>query len=83
MATPHPAICWTSSYKSRKTPTLPHLAQWGLGQGPDRAQGPDQDPVPAVVHQQAELRIAEQVRTSKNYQVYIIVIYFLKSQSVI
>lgn len=77
MATPHPAICWTSSYKSRKTPTLPPPAQWGLAQGPDRVQGRDQDPVPAVVHQPAELRIAEEVRTSKNYQVYRIVIFIL------
>lgn len=62
MGTPHPAICWTSFYKSRKTPTLPPLAQWVQGQDPDRVQGRDQ--VPAVVHQQAELQVAEQVRTS-------------------
>ena len=61
MATPHPAICWTSFYKSRKTPTLPPRAQWV--QGLDRVQGQDQGQVPAVVHQQAELQAAEQVRT--------------------
>lgn len=64
MATPHPAICWTSFYKSRKTPTLPPLAQWVQGRGPDRVLGRDQDRVRAVVHQQAELQVAEQVRTS-------------------
>lgn len=61
MATPHPAICWTFFYKSRKTLTLPPLAQWVQGQGPDRVRGPDQDQVRAAVHQQAELQVAEQV----------------------
>lgn len=64
MGTLHRVICWTSFCKSRKTPTLPHLAQWVQGQGLDQDQVRDQGQVQAVVHQQVELQVAEQVGTS-------------------
>lgn len=61
--TPHPATCWTSCYRSRRTPTLgpdqPPLAPWAQGQAPDQAQDWAQAAT-AVVHL-VERLAAEQV----------------------
>lgn len=64
MVTPHPATCWTSFCRSRRTPTLaldqPPLAPWVQDQALVQVQ--DQAPVAmAVVPQLAELLAAEQV----------------------
>lgn len=61
--TPHPATCWTSCCRSRRTPTpgqdQPPLAPWAQGQALDQAQDWDQAAT-AVVHQLVERLAAEQ-----------------------
>lgn len=65
MVTPHPATCWTSCCRNRRTRTLapdqPLQARWDLDQGQVQALDLAQDQAQAVVHQLVELRAAEQV----------------------
>lgn len=65
MVTPHPATCWTSCCRSRRTPTpaldQPPLAPWAQDQALDQVQDLAQDQARAVVHQLVELLAAEQV----------------------
>lgn len=64
MGTPHPATCWTSSCRNKRTPTLardqPLPAPWVQGRALDRAQGQVQAAT-AVAPQLVELQEAEQV----------------------
>ncbi len=65
MVTPHPATCWTSCCRNRRTPTpapdqLP-LAPWAQDRAQDRDQDRDQDRAQGVAHQLVELLAAEQV----------------------
>lgn len=65
MVTPHPATCWTSCCRSRRTPTpapdQPPLAPWAQDRAPDQAPDRAQDQAQGVVHQLVELLAAEQV----------------------